>query len=477
MKKFFYLLALCAMTMVSCEKWFGDDEPKKQTQEPTETPETPGDDIGEEPGDEPNDEPNDDPNQGTEQPEQPEIEFQLTSDTVVELSCDGGMFVITYAITNPDENLAVDVDIKAGWISLTDALDATPNQVKLYAEANQSVEPRSAEVVVTYGEFKANVLVNQAADERLLPYLSGIYYGDYYGAGYNYTVVLSTAQNVLDVVTGDYYLAEGHKYLFIDLFSAEPSAEYNVKFNVPAGEYLFDVDNTAMAGSVGAEYTYFYDATAEGEQVSFVGGNVVVAENFIEATMMGADGVEYYFYTNTASVDNTALFKGNGMSCELSTLAEDLVIDFASPSLYAECYYDYYVVGKDLWVLYIDDYATGHSLAMELLTPMGEAPVGKFEVSSDLAKERLALPGFADGYGETWWSWYYLYDGYDVVGMAPVVSGSLEIVDDGTGTHTATFSFKEDKGYTISGSCTAYFETYGDVSVLSAKRHTAPSRK
>ena len=476
MKKFFYLLALCAMTMVSCEKWFADDEPKKPAQEPTETPETPGDDIGEQPGDEPNDDPNDDPNQGTEQPEQPKIEFQLTSNNVVELLCDGGMFEITYAITNPDENLAVDVDIEAGWISLVESLDATPNQVKLYAEANQSVEARSAKVVVRYGEFKANVLVNQAADERLLPYLSGIYYGDAYG-DYNYTVVLSTAENVLDVVTGDYYLAEGHKYLFLDLYSSEPSAEYNVKFNVPVGEYLFDADNLAIAGSVGAEYTYFYDATAEGEQVSFVNGVVIVTADAIHARMMVADGKEYYFYANTASVDNTALFKASGMQSELSTLTENLVIDFESPSLYAECYYDYYVVGKDLWVLYIDDYATGHSIAMELLTPMGEAPVGKFPVSTDLSKERIALPGFADGYGETWWSWYYLYDGYDVMGLAPVVSGELEIVDDGIGTHTATFSFKEDKGLSISGVCTAYLETYGEVSVLSAKRHIAPSRK
>lgn len=470
MKKLLSLLALCAMTMVSCEKWFVDDEPKKEYGEPTETPE---DNPGDHPGDEPND-----PNNGTgDEPEQPEIEFQLTSEAVMEFSAKGGECVLTYAITNPDETLTVEVDTNADWITESDALVAPANEIYLYVEANKSVEPRSADVVVSYGVFSATVTINQSADDELLSYLSGIYYGNTYG-DYNYNVVLSTAENVLDIVTGDYYLGEGHRYLFLDLYSAEASAEYNVKFSVPVGEYTFDADNTATAGTVGADYTYFYDATGEGEQIGFAGGKVTVTKDSIEAEFVDADGNEYHYYTLTTSVDNTALFKGSGKLCELSTLAEDLVINFESPSLSAEYYDDYYVVGKDMWVLYIDDYLTGHSISMELLVPMGEAPVGKFQVSNDLSEERIALPGFADGYGDTWWSWYFLYDGYDIVGEAPIVSGSLEIVDDGNGTHTATFSFKEDKGLTISGSCTAYYEVSGGAGVLSAKRRSVlPTRK
>lgn len=453
MKKFFTLLALCAMTMTSCESWFSDDEPKKPN-----TPVTPGD------------EPNDDP--------QPEIEFQVTSDAVMEFSAKGGECVITYAITNPDETLAVEVATEAEWIAKSDALNAPANSIVLYVEPNQSIEPRSAEVVVTYGEFEANVSVNQAADDELLSYLSGIYYGSDYGDSYNYSVVLASAENVYDIVTGDYYLGEGNTYLFLDLYASEASAGYNVKFSVPEGEYVLDVDNTSVAGTVGAEYSHLYYAVGEGEEINFASGKVTVTKDSIVADLVDAKGNEYHYYTLTTSVDNTLLFKGSSTLCELSTLAEDLEINFESPSLYAECYNDYYVVGKDLWVLYIDDYATGHSLSMELLVPMGEAPVGLFPVSNDLSKERIALPGFADGYGETWWSWYFLYDDYDVVGEAPIVSGSLEIVDDGTGTHTATFSFKEDKGLTISGSCTAYYEGYGDVGVLSAKRHKElPARK
>lgn len=455
MKKLLSLLALCAMTMVSCESLFGDDEPKKPV-DPVDTPKEP------------------------EEPEQPEIEFQLTSENVVEITAQGGEFVITYAITNPDETLAVEVATEAKWIALSDALDATPYEVHLFVEANQSVEPRSAEVEVSYGEFKANVIVNQAADEELLPYLSGIYFGDMdCGDGcYNYNVVLATAENVLDVVTGDYYIAEGNKYLFLDIFASEPSANYNAQFAVPEGTYTFDVENTAMAGTVGAEYSYFYDATAEGEQVNFTEGVVVVSKEYIEATFKSAEGKEYHYYTVTTSVDNRPLFKGNGKSGVFSTLEDNLVMEFESPSLYAECYYDYYVIGKDMWILYIDDYATSQGLVMELLVPMGEAPVGKFPVCSDLTKERMALPGFVDGYGDAWWSWLFIYDGYAVVGEAPVVSGDLEIVDDGVGTYTATFSFVDDKGFTISGSCTSYFEVYGDVSVLSAHRRVVrPSRK
>lgn len=459
MKKLLSLLALCAMTMVSCEMWFVDVEPKKEYGEPTETP-------GDNPGDEP------------EQPEQPEIEFQLTSEPVVEISAKGGECVLTYAITNPDDTLAVEVAANVSWISESDALNAAANTIVLYVEANQSVEPRSAEVVVTYGEFKANVIVNQAADDELLSYLSGIYYGSDYGDSYNYSVVLATAESVFDVVTGDHYLSEGNTYLFLDLYASEASAEYNVKFRVPEGEYVLDLDDTCVAGTLGAQYTYLYYAVGEGEEIAFESGKVTVSKDSIAADLVDAEGKEYHYYTLATSVDNASLFKGSGKVGELSTLTEDLVINFDEPSLYAECYYDYYVVGKDLWMVYIDDYTTGHSVVMELLVPMGEAPVGVFPVSNDLSKERLALPGFADGYGETWWSWYLLYDGNDIVGEAPIVSGSLEIVDDEVGTHTATFSFKDDKGNAISGSCTDFYQGYEGYGILSAKRRAElPARK
>lgn len=461
MKKLLYLLAFCALAMVSCESLFSDDEPKKPAKEPTETPETPGDGTGDEPGDE---------------PVVLEPEFNLVSEGVVNMAAKGGVLTIKYAITNPDDALAVAVDTKPTWIVESDALAATANEIRLYVEANQSVEPRSATIELSYGKLKANVLVNQAADDELLSHLSGIYYGSAYDDGYNYKVALSTVENVFNVVTGDYTLEEGHRYLFLDLYSSEASVQYNVEFSIPQGEYIFDENNSAVAGTVGAEYSYFYDAT--GEQVLFESGKVVVAKNCVDAEFVDVNGNKYHFYTLTNSVNNRALFKGTCSLCEHSTLADNLVIDFASPAIYAECNDDYYVVGKDMWLVYIDDYATGHGLVMELLTPIGETPVGEFSVGSDLSKERMALPGFVDGKGNDWWSWYFLYDGYDVVGRAPIVSGSLKIVNDGTGTHTATFSFKEDKGLTISGSCTAYFETNSEVSILSAKRRVVrPSRK
>lgn len=459
MKKFLYLLALCAMTMVSCESLFADDEPqKKPNDNTTEIPEDP-----ENPGDEP--------------VEEPKIEFKLVSEETVEFSAKGGTCVIKYAITNPDETLAVKVSCDAEWIVESDALHAPLNEIYLFVEANHSVKPRSTIVKLSYGEFMETVAIIQVADEEYLPYLSGIYHGNSNISDYNYSIMLSTAESTLDIVTGKENIVEGNKYLFLDLYSSVPSAEYNVKFSVPEGVYTFDKDYKAMAGTVDVESSYFYDAT-EGKQIYFVSGTVEVSKTTIVVQLVDADGKSYRFYTLVNSVDNKALFKGCATLCELSTLAEDLEIPFEAASLYAEGCKDYYVVGKDMWLLYIDDYTSGHSLVMELLTPIGEAPVGVFPVSSDLSKERMALPGFVDGDGYNWWSWYYCYDGYDVVGEAPIVSGSLEIVDDGAGTHTAIFSFEEDKGLTISGSCTAYFETYGDVSVLSAKRRVIrPSRK
>lgn len=462
MKKLLYLLALCAMTMVSCESLFADEEPQKPVDNP-QTPEEP-----EEPGDGP-----------TEEPEQPKIEFQLTSDNTMEFSAKGGECIITYAITNPDETLSVKVTNEAQWIVESDALNVPSNEIHLYVEANQSVNPRSAIVTLSYGEFTAHVAIIQYADQELLPHLSGIYYGDSYSGAYNYHIALSTKEAVFDIVTGGDNITEGDRYLILDLYSTKTSPEYNVAFSIPEGEYILDADNTTEANTIGAKFSYFYDATAEGEPVYFTSGAVNISKNRIDAEMVGTDGKEYYFYALTSSIDNRDLFTGKECLCELSTLADHLEIPFESASIYAECNSDYYVVGKNMWLLYVDDYITGHSVVMELLTPVGESPVGLFEVSSDLSYERMALPGFADGEGTEWWSWYYCYDKEDnVVGKAPIISGYIEIVDNGDGTHTATFEFEEDKGLTISGSCTAYFESYGDVSVLSAQRRIVrPSRK
>ncbi len=328
-----------------------------------------------------------------------------------------------------------------------------------------------------------------------LPYLSAIYFHNLYGStesDYNYSIVLSDVQNCIDVVTGDYYLESNSTYLLLDLFSSIPSEKYNVTFTVPAGEYVFDTDCRAISGTVNARYSYLYVTNdVEGEEIHFTGGVVTVREDGIEAVLVSEDGAEYRFFTPQTAVDNSMLFKGSGYMGEFSTLDADLLLPFEDQGYYAELLGDYYVVGKNDWYLFIEDYDTGHMLMLEVLAPFEDPlPTGEFNVSSDLSLERMVLPGFVAGDGETMWSWYTLYgeDGYSVEGQAPIVSGTLVITDNGDQTYTAVCDFEDDRGHSITGKCTGCFEMAGyslgtsgyssqSKSKVMAERQQKPSRR
>lgn len=422
--------------------------------------------------------------QPTPQPQpdpQPEakVEFKIVSQNPMDFTAEGGECIIKYAITNPDESLNVSASTDVDWITETDATYAGQDEIVLVVEKNEG-EARTATVVVTYDK-QYEVVVNQAAaavepepepqpdpDAVELPYLSAVYYGNMYGAtenDYNYSLVLGTMEKVIDLITGEYSIYANSTYLLVDLFSDQPSENYTLSFDVPAGEYVFDPDNTCQAGTFTAEYSYLYVTDEEqGYEIHLTEGKVTVTEEGITAELTAEDGTEYKFHTPVVSVDNTDMFEAEGAMGVFSTLEGDLEIPFEEPSLYAECYDDYFVVGKNSWLMYIDDYATSHSLILEVLAPFeDEVPVGEFKVTTDPTLDHVILPGFVTTSGEAMLSWYVEYgeDGYETVGMAPIVDGTVTITDNGDETYTAVCDLVDDLGNKITGVCTSYFETVG----------------
>ena len=293
-----------------------------------------------------------------------------------------------------------------------------------------------------------------------LPYLSGIYFGNQYGAtenDYNYSLILATNANCYDIISGNVLVIESSQYLFLDLYSATPAEEYNIRFNVPVGEYKLDVKNTASAGTISAEYTSLYTTDEyTGTEVFFTRGKVTVTAESIEAKLLGEDGVEYQFVCPVTAVDNSQNFRPSVAPAEQSTLEDNVQISFSESTIAWENYGDYYVVGKDCWILYMKDDAVGHTLFFELMVPLGEKlPLGRFPLTNDLNEERLALPGYVNGFGETTWSWYTFYEDYtEVTDSAPIVEGEVRITDSGNDTVTVVIDVVDDMGYTIKGLCT-----------------------
>ena len=434
MRKLLSIFALCALALVACE------EPK--TQEPQEAP---------------------------------QIEFQITSDTTVEVAAEGGNVVVKYAITNPDASLSVSYDVDAAWIAKSEALDAAENEICFVVEANESETPRRATITLSYATFSGNVVVEQKGAEVVLPdvpsdavelpYLSAVYFGNMYGAtenDYNYSVALATHPNVIDIVTGDLNIVEEQVYLFLDLFSSVPSEGYNVEFNIPVGTYEFDINDTCKAGTVGAYNTFYYNTMDYSldvyPEVFFVEGSVVVEKNLITAELVGEDGVTYKFACRSNHVDNHDNFFGDWIyhGEYFTCLTEDKVLNLESARIKALCWDDYYVVGKNYWMLSISgvDNEAYTTLTLGILNSFeDEYPVGEFSVASDLHLEQMVLPGFINGHGILDWSWLSWEDG-----EAPIVDGAITIVDNGDNVLTIVLDLIDDAGYKITGECTAELE-------------------
>lgn len=84
--------------------------------------------------------------------------FNVTSEKTMNFEAAGGNGTITYTIENPSEALSVIAQCEAEWI--TDITEGT--SVTFTVVANESLEARSTEITVSYGESVQKVSVSQA---------------------------------------------------------------------------------------------------------------------------------------------------------------------------------------------------------------------------------------------------------------------------------------------------------------------------
>lgn len=295
--------------------------------------------------------------------------------------------------------------------------------------------------------------------DYILNEVSGVYYSNAYSESedvYNYGLVLSNQSNVYDLYSGMVTLLPNSQYLFLDLYSNTSSPNYSVTFKVPNGVYNLDLENSTAANTTSYEFTNLYVTDEEnGVETFFKSGTVTVTNDLIEVLLVGEDDKVYHVKAPNKLVDNTYNW-GNGMFGEFSTLADDLQVAFGSDDLevYGDCYGDYLFAGKNLWMVFVDDYVTGDEFLLYIHADGSKsAPIGTFPILADVSKE-AALPGYIASDGNAEGCFYYKLDeNYDVIGFAPLKSGSVTISVDENGVATATVDAKDDKGNTVSGTC------------------------
>ena len=146
----------------------------------------------------------------------------------------------------------------------------------------------------------------------------------------------------------------------------------------------------------------------------------------------------------------------------ISTLTEDIEVKFdAGTSLcYADCFGDYYKTGLYMWQFYFMEFTSKEMLCIEVMVEPNDlvVPTGTFTATSNAFLANGMLRGVVDEDGYDAYSWYKRTNTLgQILARAPIAEGSVTIVANDDGTHTATFALKDDALNNITGSCTGAF--------------------
>ncbi len=146
----------------------------------------------------------------------------------------------------------------------------------------------------------------------------------------------------------------------------------------------------------------------------------------------------------------------------LSTLTEDLQLNFNENAtlVYADCFGDYYKTGLYMWQLYFMEFESKEQLCIEVMVEPNDlvVPTGTFTATSNLYQKNGMLQGIIDDEGYDAYSWYTRINSLSqILARAPIAEGSVTIVANDDGTHTATFALKDDALNNITGSYTGAF--------------------
>ena len=309
------------------------------------------------------------------------------------------------------------------------------------------------EHIVTYtGSLEIPVEVEPVVEAVELGYAMANYMGDYYNPGVadNFTLVLSDLgwdEDGWELPNAAYYV--------LDLYTEVVDGE----LAIPHGTYVFDMNDSCAANTIGASYTKYILMDADGwdyaEEAYFTSGTVTVDADGIVAELVAEDGNVHKVAYNgvvTNIVDYSDEFGGGGGDEILSTLWEDWYCNFSDCSLEYTWYGDYYEVGCDNWLLYVyPNGEVGDGLQLDLLSN----DVGSYELSGEYviskSQEKFtAYPGYENG-GYMEGCWYF---NADFSQYAPLVSGDIYITNNGDTTFTIEVDAFDDAGNNIYGTWT-----------------------
>lgn len=294
------------------------------------------------------------------------------------------------------------------------------------------------------------------------PYFAGEYYEPGNGIStHNYYFILTD---------GEGEQAPNATYFYFDLYADSTDDSHTI----PNGVYTYDPNDSCDAFTCASYYSYGFMTDANGDPATWYiynGGTVTVTDNKIEAVLTLENGA-----TATITYEGNLALAGVGEGSTLSTLTSDIEVNGTDWTHLAQYYGDYYTADTDNWFVEIyEDPFTGNGgyLLLDLLAdPSNDNWAGTYTAPDNSLnfKNKFMLGGVEDGYMTGCW-YAELAEGSIAGAMAPIVGGTITVIDNNNDSFTIVLDCVDDKGYKITGSVTAnaYAGEYSAKS-LSAKK-------
>ncbi len=257
----------------------------------------------------------------------PPTTFTLAGDTI-DVAAEGGEYSMTYTVENPKKGTSLDVSTEAEWI--TDIDWETEGIITFNATANEGHQPRTAMVVVTYNQAEYSFTVNQ--DEYKIVYNAPYTYALSFGGG-DFQFQLGPSNHLVN-----YDLIPNSTYYTFNIFVDPNNLPTNPKcYDLPAGTYVIDPNNSGDVGTAYANQTSFIlqtDSNNETTTFYFSEGVITIDDNGVKAEVITEDGIKH------------VVTGGKHIHDSSSTINEDMNIEFSAETTqvtvtYKGDYYDY----------------------------------------------------------------------------------------------------------------------------------------
>ena len=407
-----------------------------------------------------------------------ETVFELTSDSVVSVPCEGGDYTITYNLVSEVSHIVKAISDNKAMVTSIDT--QTDGKVFVKISKNTATEKREATVIVSYGNLCFNVTFNQDAynapdipeepenpgeepenpeepEDNYRVYIEanqliGEYYGDsIIDDGGLYFIILSKDGFVNGVPQPN------SEYFCFDIIGPSPEDKDNIR--IPNGHYSTIEDGEDYTNysvlKIGNNNHIYMDETGEAFSTELIHVDFLVESNsiFLLAT---TEDKEY-----NVTFDGDYTIEYHKLSDTISSITDDYEIDLTNCTGTVHCFGDYWNCGYCNWQIEFlcnDGEKEGTYLALDFLTDSNFNGASGFEgtyrssgfMENDPSQPAwdsyTFIPGFRVSEVDDFFMGSILveYVNGNAVEQIPLYGGEITVTANSNGTHTIVINATDD---------------------------------